>query len=119
MFSSVVYILPYVQCTSSILFKKLKKLFKILKILLTLYELGGIMRKIERKWGGQQMISYAKLWKRLIDENLTKTEFAAEIDISSATLAKMGKGEPVHLKYIERICSKFQCGIEDIIEYRP
>lgn len=65
------------------------------------------------------MISYAKLWKRLIDENLTRTEFAAKIDISSATLAKMGKGEPVHLKYIERICSELQCGIGDVIEYRP
>ena len=65
------------------------------------------------------MICYDKLWKRLIDEKMTRTEFSKKIGISSATLAKMGKGEPIHLKYVECICRELHCDVGDVLEYRP
>ena len=46
MFSLVVNILPYVQGVSSVLFKKVKKIFNKIKIMLTKTKKEGIIRKI-------------------------------------------------------------------------
>ncbi|MCI8284889.1 MAG: helix-turn-helix domain-containing protein [Clostridia bacterium] len=62
------------------------------------------------------MISYDKLWKTLIDRHMNKTELRERIGISNATLAKMGKNEPVNLKIIEAICKELDCGVEDVLE---
>ena len=64
------------------------------------------------------MISYDKLWKTLIDKHMNKTQLRDRIGISNATLAKLGKNEPVNLKIIETICKELQCGIEDIVEIK-
>ena len=64
------------------------------------------------------MISYDKLWKTLIDKHMNRTELRDRIGISNATLAKMGKNEPVNLKIIETICKELQCGIEDVVEIK-
>ena len=64
------------------------------------------------------MISYDKLWKTLIDKHMIKTQLRDQIGISNATLAKMGKNEPVNLKIIETICKELQCGIEDVVEIK-
>lgn len=63
-------------------------------------------------------ISYNKLWKQLIDKNMTKTQLKNKVGITSVTLAKMGKNEYVSLRVIEKICSELSCNIEDVIEYR-
>lgn len=60
---------------------------------------------------------YNKLWKILIDKNMTKSDLREAIGISSSTLAKMGKGENVSLDVIEKICKLFDCNVDDIIEY--
>jgi len=65
------------------------------------------------------VISYDRLWKTLIDKHLNKTELRDRIGISNATLAKLGKNEPVSLKIIEAICKELQCGIEDVVEITP
>lgn len=64
------------------------------------------------------MISYDRLWKTLIDRHLKKTELRDKIGISNATLAKLGKNEPVNLKVIESICNELDCNIEDVIEIK-
>ena len=38
-------------------------------------------------------ISYNKLWKMLIDKNMKKSDLREKAGISSASLAKLGKGE--------------------------
>lgn len=65
------------------------------------------------------MISYDRLWKTLIDKHMNKTELRDLIRISNATLAKLGKNEPVNLKIIESICKELECGVEDVLEIRP
>lgn len=65
------------------------------------------------------MISYDRLWKTLIDMHLNKTELRDRIGISNATLAKLGKNEPVNLKIIEAICKELQCGVEEVVEIKP
>lgn len=61
--------------------------------------------------------SYNKLWKLLIDKNMTKSDLRKAIGISSSTMAKMGKGENVSLDVIDKICKLLNCKVEDIIEH--
>ena len=61
--------------------------------------------------------SYNKLWKLLIDKNMTKSELTKAIGISSSTMAKMGKNENVSLEVIDKICAILECDINDILEY--
>ncbi len=63
-------------------------------------------------------ISYNKLWKILIDKNMKKTDLITKCDINSNILAKMGKNEYISLKSLEKICSKLNCNIGDIIEFK-
>ena len=62
-------------------------------------------------------ISYNGLWKILIDKNMLKKDLAAELNISSATMAKMGKGECVSMEVLGRICSYLDCNIGDIMSF--
>lgn len=62
------------------------------------------------------MICYDRLWKTLVDNHMKKTELRDKIGISNATLAKMGKNEPVNLKIIDNICRELHCRIEDVVE---
>ncbi len=61
-------------------------------------------------------ISYNKLWKQLIDKNMTKTDLRLKADIGTATLAKLGKNEQVSMDVLLRICKTLDCDIADIME---
>lgn len=61
-------------------------------------------------------ISYNKLWKLLIDKKMTKTELRVAADISTTTLAKLGKDETVSMDVMLRICKVLNCGIEDVMQ---
>jgi len=60
--------------------------------------------------------SYKKLWKQLIDRDMTKTELRLRSGISTMALAKLGKGENVSIEILKKICSTLQCDIGDIME---
>lgn len=49
-------------------------------------------------------ISYNKLWKLLIDKNMNKQDLRKATGISSASVAKLGKGENVTTDVLLRIC---------------
>ena len=61
-------------------------------------------------------LSYNKLWKLLIDKGMTKTKMRLKADISTTTLAKMGKNETVSMEVLLRICKVLKCDISDIME---
>lgn len=61
-------------------------------------------------------ISYKKLWKLLIDRDMTRTELRVNSGISSATLAKLGKDQNVNTESLVKICNTLKCNIEDIME---
>lgn len=61
-------------------------------------------------------ISYNKLWKQLIDKNMTKTELRLKADIGTSTLAKLGKNEQVSMDVLLRICNVLNCDISEIME---
>ena len=64
-------------------------------------------------------ISYNKLWKRLIDQNLTKMEMMHQSKISSNVLARLGKNKPVSMESMEKICRTLKCDIGDVMEFIP
>ncbi|HCS67044.1 MAG TPA: transcriptional regulator [Oribacterium sp.] len=63
------------------------------------------------------VVSYNGLWKLLIDKNMKKMDLVQEVGISTSTLAKMGKGEPVSLEVLGKICDKLDCDFGDIINF--
>lgn len=63
------------------------------------------------------VISYNGLWKLLIDKNMYRKDLAAKLCISSATMAKMGKGENVSLDVLQKICEYLDCNIGDIMSF--
>lgn len=60
--------------------------------------------------------SYNKLWKLLIDKQLTKTEMRKKAGISTNILAKMGKGESISMESLAKICVALDCTLDDIVE---
>lgn len=65
------------------------------------------------------MICYDRIWKTLIDKHMKKTELRDRVGISNATLAKLGKNEPVNLSVIEKMCKELDYRGEDILEITP
>ena len=69
------------------------------------------------KRGKNMSVSYNGLWKMLIDKNMYKKDLAAALNISSATMAKMGKGENVSMDVLQKICKYMDCNIGDIMSF--
>jgi DNA-binding Xre family transcriptional regulator len=61
-------------------------------------------------------VSYKKLWKVLIDRDMTKTQLRKESGISTGALAKLGKNENVNTEVLVKICKTLQCDLSDIME---
>ena len=61
--------------------------------------------------------SYSKLWKILIDKKMMKKDMMAKATITSSTMAKMGKDQPVSMEVLGRICEALDCNIGDIVDY--
>lgn len=61
--------------------------------------------------GGLPMmrISYNKLWKMLIDKEMKKSDLKEKAGISSASLAKLGKGDNITTDVLLRICEVMDC----------
>ena len=60
------------------------------------------------------MISYEPLNKRLKAAGLTKTALAAELGISSRTIAKISKGEKLSKKTLEKLAARLGCGAGEL-----
>ena len=61
-------------------------------------------------------LTYNKLWKILIDKNMSKTDLIQQAKISSSTLHKLSKGENVNTSSLLKICESIDVKLEDIIE---
>ena len=49
-------------------------------------------------------VSYNRLWKRLIDENMMKRDLRLKAGLTTNVIAKMGKNEHVSTEVICKIC---------------
>lgn len=63
--------------------------------------------------------NYNNLWKLLIDKKMNKQDLRKMTGISSASIAKLGKGENVNTEILLRICKVLDCDISDIMEFVP
>ncbi len=63
------------------------------------------------------LISYNKLWKKMIDQNLNKTQLKEKAGISTNAVAKLGKNEAVSMDTIEKVCKALHCNIGDVMEF--
>lgn len=61
-------------------------------------------------------ISYNRLWKLLIDKNMKKSDLKEKAGISSASIAKLGKGDNITTDVLLRICEAMECHLDDIME---
>ena len=61
-------------------------------------------------------ISYNKLWKLSIDKDMKRKDLQDAAGISSASVAKLGKGENITTDVLLKICSALDCTLEDIME---
>ena len=61
-------------------------------------------------------VNYNKLWKLLIDKGMTKTQMRLRADISTTTLAKLGKNETVSMDVLLKICKLLDCNVGDIMD---
>jgi len=64
-------------------------------------------------------VSYKKLWKLLIDRDMSKKQLEIKAKLSSSTIAKMNKSNGVTTTTLERICRVLDCKIEDVVEFVP
>ena len=62
------------------------------------------------------IFNYSRLWKIRIDNNMSKTELRQLSGISTNTLAKLGKGEPVSMESLAKIALALNCSLDDIVE---
>ena len=64
-------------------------------------------------------VSYNRLWKLMIDKNISKTELTHKAGISTNAMAKLGKNEDVRVNTLEKICIVLECTFDDIVEILP
>ena len=62
------------------------------------------------------MLSYNKLWKKLIDLNMKKKELKELTGIGSTTLTKLNKNEPVSMEVMIMICMALKCNIGEVMD---
>ena len=61
-------------------------------------------------------VCYNKLWKMLIDRDMSRTQMRLKAGISTKTLAKLGKNEDVNTDILVKICSALECNVADIMD---
>lgn len=64
-------------------------------------------------------MSYKKLWKLMIDRDLTNKKLKEMSGVSNASLSKMRKGGNVTTDVLLKICNALKCNIDDIMEVVP
>ena len=62
------------------------------------------------------MISYSNLLRKLNEKGLTKTALAKELGISSRTVAKIGRGEKIADRVLEKVAVFFGCSADELCQ---
>lgn len=65
--------------------------------------------------GKNMELSYNNLWKTLIDKKMKKGTLCCKAEISTSTMSKMKRNEPVSLAIILKICEALDCNINDVV----
>ena len=63
-----------------------------------------------------RVFSYKRLFKKLIDLDMTNNELMGKANVSKSTFYKMKNGQNVTTDVLLRICNALNCNIEEIVE---
>ena len=63
-------------------------------------------------------VSYKKLWKLLIDRNITPAELRRRAELSGCTMGKLKRNEPVTITILLKVANELQCDISEICEFK-
>ena len=61
-------------------------------------------------------VSYNKLWKKLIDLEMSRSELRVKAGISTRQLAKLGKNENVSTEVLVKICTALGCNVDEVMD---
>ena len=61
-------------------------------------------------------VNYNKLWKKLIDLEMSRTEMRLKAGLSTRQLAKLGKNENVNTEILVKICQALRCNVDEIMD---
>ena len=64
-------------------------------------------------------ISYKKLWKLLIDKDMTAVDLRQATGIAPNTMTKLRRDEEVSLSVLVKICTVLNANIGDIMDLIP
>lgn len=62
-------------------------------------------------------LNYYKLWRILLDRNMKKYQLRELAQVSSNSIAKLGKNEIVSLEVLMKICNVLNCDIGDVCSF--
>ena len=62
------------------------------------------------------VFSYKRLFKKLIDLDMTNNELTEKAKVGKSTFYKMKNGQNVTTDVLLRICNALDCNIEEIVE---
>jgi DNA-binding Xre family transcriptional regulator len=61
-------------------------------------------------------VRYDKLWRKMKDNELKKSELAKAADISAYAMTKLNHDLPVTMEVMMNLCKVFHCDIGDLME---
>ena len=64
-------------------------------------------------------ISYKKLWKLLIDKDMTAVDLREKTGIAPNTMTKLRRDEEVSMTVLVKICTALNANIGDIMDLIP
>lgn len=62
-------------------------------------------------------VSYNKLWKRLVDLKMSKSDLRKATGLATGTMTKLRRDEDVSMDALKRICKVCNCNIGDIMDF--
>lgn len=65
------------------------------------------------------MITNAPLWETMKQKNISKYALMEHHNVSRGTMQRLRKDMPMTTTTIDMLCKILDCGVADIIEYRP
>lgn len=76
-----------------------------------------VVSDCKRRYG--MATSYKKLWKLLIDKDMSKNDLVKATGMARNTMTKLNRDEQVMLLVLDKICKVLDCNYGDIIDYIP
>ena len=70
-------------------------------------------------WRWDEVISYNRLWKILIDKKMSKADLRKAAGLAPNTMTKLRRDQEVSLSVLGRICAILEVNIGDVMEFIP